>query len=249
MLRSKGCPDVIPEDAAMADNQSHPDDRADDALTQEMAEHQALNRAGLAADVVVHEFSNMLNAILLQAAVLQQKAAEPLRSELSRVRDQGRLAADLMRQLQHYRRGCQPASYPIDLNRVARAAAIAPKSGPALVLELATDLPAVSGTFADLKLLAVLLVNSAVAVTPPGGTVRISTSRDGERVRLHVADGGPPLASDVVARLFDPYTRTREGVNPLDMAACQTLARRLQGVIHAENRADGVTLVVEMRIA
>jgi signal transduction histidine kinase len=217
-------------------------------LRAEVAAQVGLCRTGLAADVVLHEFSNVLNAIMLQTAVVQQKAAEPLRSDLNSIRDQGRIAANLMRQLQLYSRQRQPAPHPVDLNRIARAAAVAPPGGPAVVLDLAPTLPPVSASFAELKLLAILLVSSAVAVTPTGGVVRIRTSHDAGTVRLHVEDGGLPLGPEALTHVFDPWTSSREGVDPLDMGVCQMLARRLQAGIHAESRADGVTLVVALRI-
>ena len=218
------------------------------ALRAELAEQEGLCRAGLAAGVVIHEFSNLLNAILLHTAVVQQKAGEPLCAELNNIRDQGRVAAGLMRQLQHYRRECRPEPYPVDLNQVVRTVAVMPAAGPAITLDLAPELPKVPGTFTDLKLLAELLVSNALAITPSGGTVRVHTSHAADTVRLLVADGGPALSPELLSHVFDAHTSTREGINPLDMAACQSLARRLQASIHADGRPDGVTMVVEFMI-
>ncbi len=217
-------------------------------LRAELAEREALGRVGEAADVVLHEFSNLLNAILLQTAVLQQKVTDPLRSELNGIRDQGRIAVDLMRRLQMYRRECRPALYPVDLNRIVREAALASGS-PTLYLELAAEVPFVLATLADLKLLTALLVKHAVAVTPIGSTVRVRTLPDKATVRLQVEDAGPPLAPEMLARLFDPCEPGREGANPLELAVCQTLVRHLNAVLRTESRVDGVNLFVELKTA
>ena len=225
-----------------------PDDERDDelrALKVTMAEHDGWCRAALTADVVVHELSNVLNAVLLQAAVLRQAAAEPLRSELDSMRDQGRMAAAVMHELELYRSGCWPEPYPVDLNQVARSAA--QSYSPPIVLDLAADLPPVLATVSDVRMLTVLLVDNATAVTPSGEGVRVRTSRAADTVRLCVEDRGPQLAADSLRRLFDAHRAGRPGANPLAMAACQMLARRLQAAIHAENRPDGVTLVVALK--
>src|SRR5260370_41728835 len=88
------------EGDTMAVTQGQEHEREVQALKAEVAEQDGLCRAGVAADVVVHELSNMLNAILLQTAVVQQKAAEPLRSELNGLRDQGRGPPGLETQVQ-----------------------------------------------------------------------------------------------------------------------------------------------------
>ena len=93
-----------------------------------------------------------------------------------------------------------------------------------------------------------MLVNNAVTVTPTGGAVRIRTSHDANCVRLQIEDGGPPVAPEKLIRLFEPSGSNREGVNPLELAACQNLARRLRAVMRAEAHAAGVRLVVEFSI-
>src|SRR5262249_11839694 len=84
----------------------------------EFAECERLCRIGEVADVVVHELSNALNALALRVAVLQQKAGASLHAELEAVRDQGRVAADWLRQLRHYRTKHRPTRSAVDLNRV-----------------------------------------------------------------------------------------------------------------------------------
>ena len=219
-------------------------------LRAELAERETLCRVGEAADVVVHELSNVLNAILLQTAVIQQKAADPLRSQLAVIRDQGRLAVDQLGQLHRYRRDSRPPPISVDLHRVIRQAVTAgPPRGPAVNLNLTPSLPTVLGTLSDLKLLATLLVKHAVAVTPLGGTVWIRTTQKGDIVEFHVQDGGPLLDPETLEKLFDPTAPNRDGAIPLELAICQTLVRRLNGSLRAEARADGVTLLVELKAA
>ena len=218
-----------------------------DALRTELAEREVLCRLGEVADVAVHEFSNLLNAILLQTAVLQLKVPAPVRSELDSVRAQGRIAVDLMRQLQQYRSDRRPEASAIDLNPIVRTSAT--QRGPAVLLDLSAGLPPVLATFVDLKLLVDLLIGGAIAVTPAGGRVRVRTTQGDTVVFLHVEDGGPPLTPEMLPHLFDPTEPGRDGVSPLELAVCKTLGRRLSAPLQTENRDDGVTFVVELKTA
>src|SRR5947209_11161770 len=77
---------------------------------------------GEAAGVVSHELNNVFNNFVLMIAVLKRRLPEDVREELTPLRQQALLAADLQRQFDQYRgRRRQPAG-PTDLNEVVRSA-------------------------------------------------------------------------------------------------------------------------------
>jgi two-component system C4-dicarboxylate transport sensor histidine kinase DctB len=198
---------------------------------------------------VVHELSNALNALALRVAVLQQKAGASLHAELEALRDQGRVAADWLRQLRHYRTQHRPTRSPVDLNRVVlRTVETVPASDRSVRTDLAPALPAVSATVTDLRLLTGLLLTSAVAVTPARGVIRVRTGQQGDRVLLHVEDQGPAAVPEQLPRLFEPFDGGRPGTNPLELAACEMMARRLEGTLRGENRdGGGMVFTLELR--
>jgi signal transduction histidine kinase len=231
---------------------------------------------GALAGPVTHEFNNFLNVVLLQVAVLEQEMPERRRGEFAVIRQQGKHVAELVRQWQQYRYRQQPALQAVDLNRVVRQVvealateppafgeprlALAPAAGQAapagadilVGMELADGLPPVSGTTADLGRLVRFLVTAAgAAVTTLPGQVMVRTQAGGGEVLLRVEDNGPAVDPDLLPQFFEPLVLTREGPNRLELAACKTLAhRRLQGAIHAENRAEGgVAVVLTLRPA
>jgi C4-dicarboxylate-specific signal transduction histidine kinase len=93
------------------------------------------------------------------------------------------------------------------------------------------------------------MANAAAAVASPPGLVTVRTALTEGKVVLRVEDSGPAVDPDLLPQLFEPLVAAREGPNPLELAACKTLTqRRLQGSIHAENRAEGgVALVVALK--
>jgi signal transduction histidine kinase len=79
---------------------------------------------------------------------------------------------------------------------------------------LTLDLPAVAGTAVvdgsrdDLHRMALNLVENAFLHTPSGTPVVASVRRDGDRVRLQVADRGPGVPADRRERIFERFARS-----------------------------------------
>ena len=98
-----------------------------------------------------------------------------------------------------------------------------------------------------MKRLCVFLIrNAAAAAATNGGMVIVRTAREAGKVILRVEDAGPAIAPEVLPHLFEPAAAGREGTSALELAACKTLARRLQGVLRAENLdKGGAAFIVE----
>ena len=75
----------------------------------------------------------------------------------------------------------------------------------------------------------------------------VRTERSAERVFLSIDDSGPSMPPELLAEFFELHVTGRRGTNNLELAACKTLVRRLQGKIQAANRAEGgLTIRVEL---
>src|SRR5260370_29817762 len=71
-----------------------------------------------------------------------------------------------------------------------------------------------------------------------GGRISVSTIRDGDRVAVEVADTGPGIPSDLVAKGFDPFFSTKgpgKGYG-LGLAISLTLAEALGGALSVESK-------------
>ena len=70
------------------------------------------------------------------------------------------------------------------------------------------------------------------------------------RALLRVADNGPSLPGEALSTLFDPSNPGREGTNSLELAACESLARRYLGKLRASERpGGGVVITLELPAA
>ncbi|MCF0254338.1 MAG: ATP-binding protein, partial [Duodenibacillus sp.] len=85
-----------------------------------------------------------------------------------------------------------------------------------------------------------LLENAAAAVAgQPGAAVTVSVARAAGRVRLTVADNGPPLGDEAFARLAEPVLSGKEGGLGLGLSICRGIARRHNGALAFERGPQG----------
>lgn len=195
--------------------------------------------------VVAHDINNVLNNIVLQAAILEAQAPR-LAAPLAIVTHLGNDAARMLRRLQHLCLPPEPPA-PLDVNRMVRETA---SRFAAVRLDLAPDLPPAQGTEAGLRRLLGLLLLPTTYAAPTGGTALVRSQASGRHVLLRVEDTGPPLTTNELERLFEPFAVTRPGGGGWELAACKGLARRMRATIHGErSESGGLAMTVEMQQA
>ena len=84
-----------------------------------------------------------------------------------------------------------------------------------------------------------LIVNSAEAIGPAGGKVRVSTnlSRSGTDIFMEVKDSGSGMSEATKTKMFDPFFTTRFIGRGLGLAAVSGMVRRHRGKMHVDTIA------------
>ncbi len=97
-----------------------------------------------------------------------------------------------------------------------------------------------------------LLVNALQAM-PEGGTLTLSTrDQADDSAIIEVADSGPGLSDELLARLFQPFVTRRPEGTGLGLWISRSLVERYGGDIHAGNRAapgNGAVFTVSLKTA
>ena len=145
---------------------------------------------------------------------------------------------------------------PVDLAELAAGRA---EAWSALAEERGVQLATASGggafaRAAPARLEQVLdnLLSNALEVSPPGGTIRLATGRDGDRVELHVVDEGPGLTPEQRERAFDRFWRggSSEGGSGLGLAIVARLVAADGGEVELRAAApQGIDAVVRLPAA
>ncbi len=200
------------------------------AARRRAAEAERLAAIGQLAAGIAHEIRNPLAAIRLKAEnALASPDPARARAALDLVLDQVARLDRLLRDLLSLTQPRPPVPAPTDLGRVLRDCAdlhddLARARGVRIVVEAASPerAPLDEG---QLRRALDNLVLNAIQHSPPGGTVRLSSGREGERLRIRVTDEGPGVPEAVRGRLFEPFVTGRPDGTGLGLAIVREIAR------------------------
>ncbi|MFC5303307.1 sensor histidine kinase [Azospira restricta] len=93
------------------------------------------------------------------------------------------------------------------------------------------------------------LLENALQVCEPGGTVGLGVEVLGKRVRIRVRDTGPGIPPEQQERIFEPFFTTKAHGTGLGLAIAQGVARAHGGGIAVSSRAgDGAEFVIDLPV-
>jgi two-component system cell cycle sensor histidine kinase/response regulator CckA len=235
-------------------------------LEVQLVQSQKMQAIGQLAGGVAHDFNNLLTAIQLRLDELLQRhpVGDPSYEGLNEIRQTGARAADLVRKLLAFSRkqtvqretlelGELISEFEVLLRRLLR-------EDVKLVTDYGRNLPQVRADKSALETAVMnLAVNARDALRSHGtadggaGVVRIRTARltqlearglgypeaaaEGAAL-IEVADNGPGIPPDVMAKIFEPFFTTKpvgEGTG-LGLATVYGIVKQADGWIHVESR-------------
>ena len=228
-------------------------------LEAQLRQSQKMEAVGRLAGGVAHDFNNMLGVILGYADITLRKMSpiDPLRRNLTEIRDAAQRSADLTQQLLAFSRQQVIAPRVIDLNDrlkgMERLLQRVIGEDVALEFVLAPDAWPVSMDPSQVdQVLANLAVNARDAM-PDGGKLIVATAnvtldaaycrrhsgaRPGEHVMLAVSDTGSGMDELTRERAFEPFFTTKpEGKGTgLGLATVYGVVKQNEGYIdiHSE---------------
>lgn len=83
------------------------------------------------------------------------------------------------------------------------------------------------------------LILNAVAAIQTNGEISLTTRRQNDNVVVTVADTGPGISEEHLARIFEPLFTTKTGGTGLGLPICVDILERLGGGIAVHNRPEG----------
>jgi PAS domain S-box-containing protein len=230
--------------------------RAEEAVRQ----RQKLDSIGLLAGGIAHDFNNLLVGIMGGAsfALDTLDQSHTLRPMLELVLRSSERAAHLTQQLLAYSGKVQILLEPADISRITRDACELVRSSVAtnirMSIDTADNIPAIRTNAAQMQQVIVnLVMNAAEAIGDADGAVTVRTSMEkvtagnlqtnvlgyelpaGLCVAVEVADSGPGMDEQTLARIFDPFFTTRFTGRGLGLAAVQGIVRSLGGAIRVSS--------------
>jgi two-component system OmpR family sensor kinase len=190
--------------------------------------------------------------------LLQDEDLEPETRDafLAQLRDQverlGKLATDLLDLSKLEAGSLELRPEPTDLGTLAKA--VTSEFGPALARhESQLELRLLGGRAeaeVDPERVAQILrilIDNALAHTPPGTDMVVTAQRQDGRVRLSVQDYGEGIKRQALERLFEPFYSAGDNQGSgLGLAIARELAERMQGRLSVEAMAGRTTFTLEL---
>jgi two-component system cell cycle sensor histidine kinase/response regulator CckA len=240
-------------------------------LEEQLRQSQKMQAVGQLAGGVAHDFNNVLTVISNYSDLLAQDladASEPVREAVRAIRDAGRRASLLTRQLLLFSRKAVVEPHELDLNEVVRQTSgmlrrLIPEDIEISVALDATP-PHILADRGQMEQVVLNLALNARDAMPRGGRLSISTdvtvldeewcrawpdSRPGRFVRLVVSDTGSGMTPDVRTHLFEPFftTKPQGHGTGLGLATVYGIVRAGGGFITVRTEVDqGTTFTIFM---
>ena len=242
--------DALSDQVALAIERIHLSEDMDRARMT--AETERLRSALLTS--ISHDLRTPLASIIGSASTLgnqegeidKDSRAELLRTIQEEAERLNRFIANLLDMTKLESGAIQPHADFVDLGDVV-GSAIRRASRVLVKHDLRVSIPA---SLPMLKLDPVLLeqvlfnlLDNAAKYTPPDTRIEVTASRNGDLVRLEIADEGEGIPAEDLDRIFDKFYRVQAGDRKragtgLGLAICRGFVEAMGGTIEASNRAD-----------
>ena len=216
------------------------------------SEHLAF--LGEMAASVAHEIRNPLDSLSGFAQLLRERIekSDRLHSFAEIIVDETKRIEKIVAQTLHFVKDDTIPFEPVDLNQVitSTAAALQDKlasKSMAATLDLNPHLPHVMGNEVQLRQVCTNLVANAIDATETGGSIRITTTTDGETVKATVEDNGCGVPSEIRENIFNPFFTTKTHGTGLGLAVSHKIVGDHGGTLRlVDKRGKGALFEIEL---
>jgi len=215
-----------------------------DELERKLVQADRLSSIGLLAAGVAHEVNTPLAVISTYAQMLAKQVSEDDQKSrlLEKIAKQTFRASEIVNSLLNFSRTSPTEYMELNLNRVIRETVSLvdhqfQKTGVEMVLNLAEDLPAIRGNSGKLQQVFLNLFINARDAMPAGGSLTIRSWAEGGFAHIEVADTGQGIASEHLARIYDPFFSTKgpkKGTG-LGLSISYGIVQEHNGIIEVES--------------
>jgi signal transduction histidine kinase len=178
-----------------------------------------LGSLGELAAGVAHEINNPLGTITLYAQMIRDELTdeqEDAREEIEIILKHATRTAGIVKNLLEFARRTDLAVKPVSVNPILEEALSITSHQAELQQvyvkkELSEDLPTIAGDANKLQQVFVNIMVNALQVMQGGGTltIRSCAAPDTEHVQVTIADTGPGIAEENLAKIFEPFFTTK----------------------------------------
>ncbi len=230
------------------------------AVQEQIMEQQRLRALGQIASGIAHDINNALMPIQGFAEILLEYNDPFVRNAAETIfKSATDIAKIVQRMREFYRpRNGEEVLEPVDLNAICKDALEMsrprwfnmPQERGIVIetrLELADDLPPLSGVPSEIRQAIINLILNAVDAMPEGGILTIRTERQERGGRawavVEVSDTGVGMDEETRRRAFEPFFTTKPHGSGLGLAAVYRTVQRHEGFVEIDSEVGKGTTV------
>jgi two-component system NtrC family sensor kinase len=224
-------------------------DQGKEMMNEQVIEAGKLASVGELASGIAHEINNPI-AIMVEEAgwigdlldeedLVQCQNLEEFRRALNQIKTQGSRCKEITHKLLSFARKTDSRVHEVLINDIIEE--IVSISGQQakynkvkIVTQLDPELPKVGASPSEMQQVLLNLINNAIdAIGSGGGSIEITSRRNGEFVTIDVADTGQGIPQAMMNRIFDPFFTTKpvgKGTG-LGLSICYGIIKKMGGDI------------------
>lgn len=219
-------------------------------MEERLAAQDRLAYLGRMSGTIAHEVKNPLAAVDASAYFLEKTlkdAAAKTREHLDRIRMGVARASNIIEKLLEMSRMKEPKLTPVDLSRfvdeVVKGNSIPHTIG--VVLKTSQEEVTIMADREQLQMAVSNLLRNAVEAMGQEGTLTVCVGKAGNQAELSIADTGPGIAQEHMARVFQPLFTTKQGGVGFGLALAKTVAEKHGGKIELKSEpGKGATFTI-----
>jgi len=224
-------------------------DQGKEMMNEQVIEAGKLASVGELASGIAHEINNPI-AIMVEEAgwigdLLNEEDLgkcqnmEEFRRALNQIRTQGTRCKEITHKLLSFARKTDSRVREVLINDIIEEIVSisgqgAKYSNVKIITHLDLDLPKVGASPSEMQQVLLNLINNAIdAIGSGGGSIEITSRRNGEFVTIDVADNGQGIPQAMMNRIFDPFFTTKpvgKGTG-LGLSICYGIIKKMGGDI------------------
>jgi signal transduction histidine kinase len=219
----------------------------------EVARAARISTVGALSASIAHEVNSPLAAILANAQAALRWLGRPAPNipdateAVSAVVAEATRAKDVVARTRAFVGNAQVSVSPFNMVSAVREASLLVEQelrrlGAAVHLQAEPTLPSVEGDVIQIQqVITNLLLNAAQAMAQQTAAkdIMVSLQRDGDRVRVDIADTGPGIDPHHLERVFDPFFTTKPDGMGMGLAICRNCIGAQGGHIWATGGEGG----------
>ena len=221
-------------------------------MEEELLHSERLAALGNMAAHISHEIKNPLIVIGGFARQILKDTSpdsQATREKLQIIVDEVKRLEGFLVEVGGYTKISQPNLQAGDMNALIkelgqRLEPSLQEAGVQLVMDLDADLPQIEFDPGHMRQAVLNIAKNGIEAMAGGGTLTITTRRQGEEIEVELADTGPGMSAEVLEKTFQPFFTTKDKGSGLGLAITQKIIEAHHGKIDIESEVGQGTRVL-----